>query len=45
MNIHVSNNLALIIIKKIVQELQRKIKRIILGETDSELLSFEMDQV
>ena len=45
MNIHVSNNLALIIIKKIVQELQRKIKRIRLGETDSELLSFEMDQV
>ena len=45
MNIHVSNNLALIIIKKIVQELQRKIKRIRVGETDSELLSFEMDQV
>lgn len=45
MNIHVSNNLALIIIKKIVQELQRKIKRIILGEADSDLLSFEVDQV
>lgn len=45
MNIHVSNNLALIIIKKIIQELQRKIKRIILGETDSDLPSFEMDQV
>lgn len=40
MNTHIPNNLALIISKQVVQELQIKIRRITLGETESDLVSF-----
>ena len=40
MNNHIPNNLALIITKQIVQELQINIIRITVGETESDLLSF-----